>query len=189
MTFSVGMRAPSVAELVIDLAESIAEPLGEGVRYTDADLAPPRDAHEIDAAAMRCVAASLTALRDMDDAGLSAWFGQFITRYRSAHLAAPAARAVSAAQVFAALPGSTLLRNPWSRCAWARHGRGAHLFVAGTSHFCSLTLARMLCAKRELAGDSLAHALNAPGYEVLAALINDGHWIMTRSRPRRRRAS
>jgi 50S ribosomal protein L16 3-hydroxylase len=190
MTFSVGMRAPSVAELVIDLAESIAEPLGEDQRYTDANLAPPRDAHEIDAAAMRRVAASLTALRDMDDAGLRAWFGQFITRYRSVHRAAPAARAVSAARLVAALPGSTLLRNPWSRCAWTRYGRGARLFVAGNSYSCSIALARALCAKRELAGATLARSLTAAGYEVLAALINDGHWLMTRSsRPRRRRAS
>jgi 50S ribosomal protein L16 3-hydroxylase len=181
MTFSVGMRAPSVAELVIDLAESVAEPLDEDLRYTDANLAPPSDTHEIDAAAMRRVAASLTALRDMEDPDLRVWFGQFITRYRSAHQAAPAARAVSAAQVIAALPGSTLLRNPWSRCAWTRHGRGAQLFVAGTRYLCSLTVARMLCAKRELAGDTLVPMLDAAGHEVLAALINDGHWLMRRS--------
>jgi 50S ribosomal protein L16 3-hydroxylase len=189
MTFSVGMRAPSVAELVIDLAESVAEPLDEDLRYTDANLAPPSDTHEIDAAAMRRVATSLTALRDMEDPDLRVWFGQFITRYRSAHQAAPAARAVSAAQVIAALPGSTLLRNPWSRCAWTRRGRGAQLFVAGTSYFCSLALVRMLCAKRELSGETLAHLLDAAGFEVLAALINDGHWVMTRSRQRGRRAS
>jgi 50S ribosomal protein L16 3-hydroxylase len=190
MTFSVGMRAPSVAELVIDLAESVAEPLGEDLRFTDANLAPPRDTHEIDAAAMRRVAASLAALRDMDDPDLRAWFGQFITRYRSVHEAVPAARQVSAARLAAALPGSTLLRNPWSRCAWTRHGRGAQLFVAGTSYFCSLGLARLLCAKRELAGDTLVHMLDAAAYEVLATLINDGHWIMRRpSRQDRGRAS
>jgi len=188
-TFSLGMRAPAVAELVIDLAESIVEPLGEDLRYTDADLAPSRDAHEIDAAAMRRVAMSLAALRGTDDAGLRTWFGQFITRYRSVHQAAPAARAVSAARLAAALPGSTLLRNPWSRCAWTRVGRGARLFVAGNSYPCSLTLARALCAQRELAGDTLAHSLNAAGYKVLAALINDGHWAMTRPRQRRRRAA
>jgi 50S ribosomal protein L16 3-hydroxylase len=190
MTFSVGMRAPSVAELVIDLAESVAEPLGEDLRYTDANLAPPRDVHEIDAAAMRRVAASLAALHDMDDAGQREWFGQFITRYRSAHQAAPAARAVSAAQLTAVLPGSTLLRNPWSRFAWTRHGRDAQLFAAGTSYFCSPALARLLCAKRELAGDMLVPILNAAEYEVLATLINEGHWSMRRSsRQGRGRAS
>jgi len=47
----------------------------------------------------------------------------------------------------------------------------------------------MLCAKRELSGDTLAHLLDAAGYEVLAALINDGHWLMRHSRQRRSRAS
>jgi 50S ribosomal protein L16 3-hydroxylase len=139
---------------------------------------------------MRRVAASLAALHDMDDAGQREWFGQFITRYRSAHQAAPAARAVSAAQLTAVLPGSTLLRNPWSRFAWTRHGRDAQLFAAGTSYFCSPALARLLCAKRELAGDMLVPILNAAGYEVLATLINEGHWSMRRSsRQGRGRAS
>ncbi|MEO8161592.1 MAG: cupin domain-containing protein, partial [Arenimonas sp.] len=44
MTFSIGMRAPSRAELLVDLVEELAASLPEESRYADPDLAEPRDA-------------------------------------------------------------------------------------------------------------------------------------------------
>ncbi len=182
MTFSVGMRAPSIAELIVDLADSIAEPLGEEVRYIDPDLAPARDAYEIDAAAMRRVDAALAALREADPLATRQWFGRFITRYRSAHEAMPAARALTAQQVGAKLPGSRVVRNPWSRAAWSRRGRNAELFVAGESFACGIELARLLASSRELSGDDVARCVGATGLSVLASLINAGHLQLVRQR-------
>jgi 50S ribosomal protein L16 3-hydroxylase len=182
MTFSVGMRAPSVAELIVDLADSIAEPLGEEARYVDPDLAPARDAHEIDSAAMRRVDAALAALRDADPVATRQWFGRFITRYRSAHEAMPAARPLTAQQVGAKLPGSRVVRNPWSRAAWSRCGRSAELFVAGESFVCAMPLARLLAGNRELSGDDVARCADAAGLSVLASLINAGHLRLVRHR-------
>ena len=92
LTYSVGMRAPSQAELLLDLAEFLAEPLGEEARYGDPDLRPARHAGEIDAAALARVRRALPLGIQVDDATLSRWFGAFITRYRSALDAAPVAR-------------------------------------------------------------------------------------------------
>jgi 50S ribosomal protein L16 3-hydroxylase len=182
MTFSVGMRAPSVAELIVDLADSIAEPLGEEARYVDPDLAPARDAHEIDAAAVQRVDAALAALRDADPVATRQWFGRFITRYRSAHEAMPMTRPLTAQQVGAKLPGSRVVRNPWSRAAWSRCGRGAELFVAGESFVCGTALARLLAGSRELSGDDVARCADATGLSVLASLINAGHLRLVRRR-------
>src|SRR5262249_52311064 len=137
MTYSVGMRAPSSAELIIDLAESVAEPLGEERRYVDGDLAPAPDAHEIDAAALHRVKRSLAPLGLIDDQSLRTWFGCFITRYRTAYEAAPLARPLALSQIKTVLCQARLLRNPWSRLAWARRGTRAELFVAGTRHVVS----------------------------------------------------
>jgi len=182
MTFSVGMRAPSVAELVVDLADSIAEPLGEEARYIDPDLAPARDAHEIDAGAVRRVCAALAALRDSDPATTRQWFGRFITRYRSAHEAVPPTRPLTAQQIAAKLPRSRVVRNPWSRAAWSRRGRGAELFVAGESFTCGMPFARLLASSRDLAGDDVARCANAIGLSVLASLVNAGHLRLVRRR-------
>jgi 50S ribosomal protein L16 3-hydroxylase len=182
MTFSVGMRAPSVAELIVDLADSVAEPLGEEARYVDPDLAPARDPHEIDAAAVRRVDAALSALRGADPAATRQWFGRFITRYRSAHEAMPMARPLTAQQVAAKLPGSRVVRNPWSRAAWSRRGRGAELFVAGEAFVCGMPLARLLAGSRELSGDEVARCADATGLSVLASLVNAGHLRLVRQR-------
>ena len=176
MTFSIGMRAPSQAELLLDFAESLAEGIGEESRYADPDLKPARAAGEIDAAAIARAARALERLRGIDDARIGEWFGRFITRYRSAQGAAPLRRAATAAEVAGRLPGSTVFRHPWSRYAWRRDGRAAVLFVAGERYACPLALARTLCAQREHAGSALARlCTNARAGEVLAALINAGH--------------
>ena len=182
MTFSVGMRAPSMAELIVDLADSIAEPLAEEDRYVDPDLAAARDAYEIDTAAIRRVDAALSKLRKLDPAATQHWFGRFITRYRSAHEAMPAARPLTPQQVAARLPGGRLVRNPWSRAAWSRRGRGAELYVAGESFVCSITLARLLAGNRELSGNDLAARADATGLSVLTSLINTGHLRLVRQR-------
>jgi 50S ribosomal protein L16 3-hydroxylase len=182
MTFSVGMRAPSVAELIIDLAEDIAEPLGEESRYVDPDLAPAREPGEIDAASMRRVARSLSALRDLDDDALRTWFGRFITRYRSAHEAVGRARPISPRQLEARLARSRVVRNPWSRAAWSRAGRRADLFVGGDRHVCSVPAARLLAGPRVTDGGEFARSASAADIKVLANLINAGHFVLTSRR-------
>ena len=182
MTFSVGMRAPSLTELVVDFADSVAEPLAEEARYVDPDLAPARDPYEIDAAAMRRVEAALSLLRSPDSAETCLWFGRFITRYRSAHEAMPPARPVTVAQVAAKLAGSRVVRNPWSRAAWSRRGRGAELFVAGQAFSCSAVFARLLAAKRELPGADVARVARGADLTVLTDLINSGHLRLVRQR-------
>ncbi|HSE13527.1 MAG TPA: cupin domain-containing protein [Rudaea sp.] len=182
MTFSVGMRAPSLTELIVDFADSIAEPLAEEARYADPGLSPARDPYEIDAAAIRRVDAALSLLRSRDPAALQQWFGRFITRYRSAHEAMPTARPLTAHQVAAKLSGSRVVRNPWSRAAWSRRGRSAELFVAGQSFRCSTTFARLLTAKRELSGADVARSARTADLSVLADLINAGHLRLVRQR-------
>jgi len=174
MTFSVGMRAPSQAELLLDFSEFLAERLDESQRYSDPELHLSRHAGEIDAAALARVRTALPQFSRIDNAALLRWFGGFITRYRSGHSALPMARPLTAAQLAAKLPGVRLLRNPFSRFAWARHGRSALLFVAGESHACSVALAQALCARREHAGAALAR-MGTHAHATLEALVNAGH--------------
>src|SRR5690606_38509644 len=66
LTFSVGMRAPSVAELMGDYVDTLAAGADEALRYADPDLAPAADPNEIDAAAMGRVVEALNAVRMAD---------------------------------------------------------------------------------------------------------------------------
>jgi 50S ribosomal protein L16 3-hydroxylase len=52
MTYSIGMRAPSQAELVGDFVDHLVEAMPEESRFMDADLSPARRTGEIDDAAI-----------------------------------------------------------------------------------------------------------------------------------------
>ena len=183
LTFSVGMRAPSEAELLLDLSEHIAEMLPETRRYADPDLRPAPTPGEIDEAALNRLGTRLGPVADMlaRDA-LAEWFGRFITRYRSAQLAAPPTRRMTRKKLLHALAsGATFVRHPWTRFAWVRRRGGATLFAAGESYRCTLSMARWLCSDRI---QHLAKPPDEAAQDVLLALINDGHLAVKRGRPR-----
>lgn len=180
MTFSVGMRAPSNAELLLDFAEFLAEALGDDLRYTDAETTLNTDPSEITDFALERARASMPQFANVDKSTFTRWFGEFITRYRAAQDAAPPPRQITPATLAAKLPTSGVVRNPWSRMAWAQDGRDALLFVAGDSFPCSPAAAKLIAASREIGGASLQkHGKLLP---LFAELINRGHWLLRRSK-------
>ncbi|MDA3914375.1 cupin domain-containing protein [Oleiagrimonas sp.] len=179
MTFSIGMRAPAESELLLDLAEHVAEQLPDELRYQDPDLRPAPTPGEIDESALNRLSASLgPASQLLPRDALAEWFGCFITRYRSAQFAAPPKRRRSRTQLLNALAsGATFVRHPWTRFAWVRRRGGATLFASGTTYRCTLSMARWLCSER------IQHLKTPPdeaAQDVLLALINDGHLALRR---------
>ena len=176
MTFSVGLRAPGVNELVADFAEFLAERLPEEWRYADPDLKPARDPGAIDAEAVRRVRALLRDVLDCDGDIVAEWFGRFITRYRIAGLVSPRNRPFAPAAFARRLDSGrgVLVRHPLSRFAWQARGRGAVLYVAGEPFPCTTALARRLCDPRPLPVAEAAR-LDGAGRELLRQLANAGH--------------
>lgn len=182
MTFSIGMRAPSQAELTGDLADYLAEHLSEEQRYTDADLTPVKAVGEIDKAALARLKTTLPFAAALDDDTLRDWFGRFITRYRNAQTPAPAEKPMAEAALIKQLDaGAQLLRHPWSRLAWSRGKRGGVLFANGHAWPATPSLAQQLCEHREL---SLSDTPAPADVALLLALVNEGHLIVRKSRRR-----
>ncbi len=178
MTWSIGMRAPAVGELLVDFAEQLAERLGDDLRYTDPDLRIPADSAEIDAQAIARVRALLQRAQDLDEATLQAMFARFITRYRSAQQPAPPPERIDAAYLQAALArGSVLYRSPWSRYAWLRDGMQARAWFAGESYAATLRIARILQDHRQLDAAVLGK-LSASELALLTDLHNAGHLVI-----------
>lgn len=189
MTFSIGMRAPSQAELIVEFAEELAASLPEEARYTDPDLTEPEDAFEIDDAAFDRVDHALEAMASMDASARRDWFGRFITRYRASGEVGPGPRVPSLASAEIALvDGGLLLRHPFSRSAWsrlgARKGDRALLFVNGQSFPMDRRSAHVLAAYEALDDAALAK-LDAAGRAALAALLAQGHFQLKRA-PRKK---
>ena len=176
LTFSIGMRAPSAAELLGDFVDTLSADADEALRYRDPDLTPPADPNEIDDAAMQRVVEALNLLRMNDPDKLGDWFGRFITVYRSAGLVAPAQQAPSRIELEWQLEhGLRLFRHPLSRMAWRKAGRGARLYVSGRDYALPAKDARALAAANELDGRSYG-ALSQAGRDAVIALLDEGHY-------------
>ncbi|HTL13644.1 MAG TPA: cupin domain-containing protein [Thermomonas sp.] len=176
LTFSVGMRAPSAAELLGDFVDTLAADAPESLRYADPGLAPAADPFEIDAAAMARVVEALNALRMRDPDRLGDWFGSFITTYRNAIEPAPDDAARPRIEVEWDLAhGGRLLRHPWSRMAWRRAARQARLYAGGSCHPMPARDARRLAAADAVDG-RLYEALGQAGRDAVFALLEAGHY-------------
>jgi 50S ribosomal protein L16 3-hydroxylase len=182
MTLSIGMRAPSQAELTGDLADFLAERMPEELRYTDPDLAPAKRPGEIDNAALNRVRQALPFAAALDRDLLADWFGRFITRYRNAQVAAAPPRATTAAALDKAIAGgATFVRHPYARMAWIKGRKDATLYVSGHPYDCPADLAERLSGERELAFE---RAPTASEKALLLALVNDGQLGIRKGRRR-----
>jgi 50S ribosomal protein L16 3-hydroxylase len=184
LTFSVGMRAPSTAELLGDFVDTLLAEADESVRYRDDDLVPPKDPNEIDAEAMRRAIAGLNALRMNDPERLGDWFGRFMTLYRSVGDSLMPDPLRSRIEIeFDLQQGALLQRHPWTRVAWRRSAGGkatgksvpAKLYVAGQIHTLPLADARTLAAAETLDSETYA-ALSAESQALVLELLAEGHY-------------
>ncbi|MDQ3288723.1 MAG: cupin domain-containing protein [Pseudomonadota bacterium] len=182
LTFSIGMRAPSAAELLGDFVDTLAADADEALRYRDPDLVPASDPAEIDTAAMGRAIEALNLLRMNDPERLGDWFGRFMTSYRSAGEvlsgAGPDEAARSRIEVEWDLQhGAVLHRHPWSRMAW-RKGKprgGARLYVNGQDHPVPRGDASAIANAAELDGTGYA-TLSETGRHLVYQLLQAGHY-------------
>ena len=178
LTFSLGMRAPSAAELLGDYCDSLAADAPDALRYADPDLQPARDGYEIDDAAMHRVVEALRQLRMDDPDRFGDWFGGFITTYRSAVQPAPTDNPRPRIEMEWDLSqGACLLRHPWSRMAWRRahaKGAGARLYAGGSQYPMPVRDAKRLAATERVNG-ALYESLGREGRDAVFALFDAGH--------------
>ena len=173
MTWSIGLRAPSAADLLQALGEWLASERGEGPRYADPDLAAPEHRGRLDSEAVERFA-RLAAGGTQADAGFTEFLGAFLSRYRLAHEPAGPPEAIDEGALASALSrGATLLHNPWTRLLWIETGTDATLFAAGSRFDCDADFAATVCEPGALARN--AAALARSHAQTLCALVNAGH--------------
>lgn len=178
LTCSIGMRAPSLAELMTDAAEFIADRTPEVMRLRDTTEIPARDPALIPAAVIAQVRNALRAATVLPEDDFADWFGAFITRYRAAHEISPPPATPGIEALREALRrGAALHRHPWSRYAWQSRDGRARLHFAGQAFDGSLQLARLLQEGKRYAGSGLASLTDAD-WQCLHALLAAGHLVL-----------
>ena len=176
LTLSVGMRAPSAAELLGDFVDTLASEADEALRYRDPDLLPASDPSEIDAAAMDRAIEALNMLRMNDPDRLGDWFGRFITLYRNAGEVLAGSDERSRIEIEWDLQrGASLWRHPYSRMAWRKAKRGASLYVNGEDFALPARDAKRIANAAQLDGTAYT-LLSEAGRDRVFELIQAGHY-------------
>jgi 50S ribosomal protein L16 3-hydroxylase len=177
MTYSIGARAPSSADLLQGLGEWLAFAEDQGGRYRDPNLKTASRAGEIDPNALQVLRTLMLARIDENEE-LDYYLAAFMSRFRLAHEPLPPTAIIEPHELLASLAGGAqLLRNPWTRLAWVENTGGARLYAAGQAYDCSIWLAECLCQweQTRIRPDKLDQAC----LDTLAGLINNGHFILT----------
>lgn len=160
MTWSVGFRAPSKAEVVTHYADFVARFLPDEQRYSDADMSPAENPNYIRTEDIKRLRAILNEQLN-DDRMLLTWFGQYMTEPRYPDLLAGSELSVD--ELIQALDdGAVFTRNPTARLAWSHiqleQEMATLLFASGNSRILSehlVVLLDLLCGAQALYLDNL----------------------------------
>ncbi|MHB9879875.1 JmjC domain-containing protein [Pacificimonas sp. ICDLI1SI03] len=131
MTYSIGFRAPSRAELIGGWAESVIAHLDDDDdRYTDPDLQPQENPGEISASAIARLHEMIRE-RAQDRRIFARSFGEYSTAPKDPDVDWRPDQPVNAADVRLHMAeGAALIRNPASRFSYVREGSSSVLFFA-----------------------------------------------------------
>lgn len=178
MTYSIGFRAPSRAELIEGWSAARADAAASDDRYADPDLARQAHPGEIAPAAIdRLHAMVIEALSDRH--AFVRWFGRHATLPKYADADWRPDASIGHDEVREMLVRRTpLIRNPASRFSFVRERDGmVMLFVDGDCFDCrgdTAALAEQLCAVPVVELDP-ALAVSTPVVLLIATLIDRGN--------------
>lgn len=154
ITYSIGFRAPSHSEFLLDFSQEIASHLGEDDRYRDTPTAfasgeRPFHSGEISASAIETFKQNMQNLVDQPEA-LQRWIGEFSTQ-----LKCDIQDNIDAITRNDLTDGCTGILSAFCRAAYVQNqGDKAQLFVNGQSWKTSLTLAQNISGYQQIHYDA-----------------------------------
>jgi len=177
MTYSIGFRAPSRAELIAGWSEHLVAQLHDDDRYADPDLAAQHNPGELSAEAVGRLHA-MVAENARDQSAFATWFGQYTTLPKNSELDWQTEEPTDPGHVrLLAAQQVPLLRNPASRFAFMREGTQAvSLFVDGKRFVCTgevAAFAELVCAQSQFILSARVLAAE-PAMDLIVALLDQG---------------
>ena len=177
MTYSIGFRAPSRAELIAGWCDDLVTQLSDDDRYGDPGLPRQDNPGEITGQALAALHALVTD-RLGDREAFARWFGGYSTTRKYPEVDWAPDEPISAAELRGHLArGVPLLRNPASRISFIRgQARACALYVDGERFACtgpSAAFAELICAQDRIALDAKL-AADVAVVDLIAKLINQG---------------
>lgn len=172
MTYSIGFRAPSQADILSELSQDIASTLTNDMRFTDPHLKHQNNPGEIGADAIAHVREILQ--RHFTDENIARWFGKYMTERKYLVDDIETVDELEVDEWIGALQdGRILWRHPAARVAFNSNAQGTFLFADGKAIACSHALAQLLCQETEIHLNQIEPFLGSPtDCSALTQLIN-----------------
>ncbi|MGH8401349.1 MAG: cupin domain-containing protein, partial [Gammaproteobacteria bacterium] len=180
LTFSIGFRAPSDAEMLADLAGLLIDETDKDARYADPDLHDSSDDPGLISDIVRQrVRKRLKVLLSLDADMLDQWFGCFITEPKPWLRSSPPRRKLDVSQMKLLLQSRKLVRDPAANLCWMPVSQGSiRLFVDGRCYTLPgrlVPLAQMLCRQHDYtAALSRPFRHDTKALELFTELYNSG---------------
>lgn len=180
LSYSIGFRAPSLAEMLIGFSDHVSDGLSADQRYADPPLQPAIAPGEISARALQQARGQLLALLD-DDAALAEWFGSAMTQPRYPDSMTPRRKLSAAAQ-----NAAQFRLHPASRIAWTQQQDTLLVFSDGaSSQWPDSAALRRLCQQLAIPGAAIPAGLcsrNAACRALRDQLLLQGSLLPERAR-------
>ncbi len=149
MTYSIGFRAPSHADILTELSQEISSSLTNDLRFTDPHLLLQKNSGEIAPEAITQLQRILH--QHFTEKNVAHWFGKHMTDRKYDSDSLEAEDEVSSDVWHAALAeGHILWRHPAARFAFHTTAEDTQLFADGYAIGCSQNLAELICRETEI---------------------------------------
>ncbi|SDS31387.1 50S ribosomal protein L16 3-hydroxylase [Halopseudomonas litoralis] len=181
MTYSIGFRAPSHAEVLAHFSDFLGQYLGDQQRYSDAGMSTPDDPAQIDEQTVERLQNLILELVH-DKEALGTWLGRFMTEPRYPELIE--AQEPDEEVLTEALDnGFGLIRNASARLAW-RQEQDQYLMLFACGEHCLLPtrlrpLVQLICNREYLDADQLQDwRQDAEAMQLLQQLLAKGDLLL-----------
>ncbi len=174
MTWSLGMRAPSLADMVTSHADHIAAGLPPDALLRDPQLEPCADPWQLSASQIRYIRDELQKLLQKSDSHAADWLGSWLTGHPAQWASPGAEEPIDQEELARQLAaGACLHRAPWSRVLWHENT----FYIAGEAHTLPPGQARTLCHCNPV-NHTQWQNLHPQSRQLLCALLAQGHYAL-----------
>jgi len=174
LSYSIGFRATSHADLVNEFIGYITQNLSPQLTYKDPDQRIQEYSNEIKQDALERVSEIFKEYLRPDHPELQRWFGRFVSDTKADVLTAPEQEIDSMDELKALAKSAVLNRHPASRFAFAQNPDGTLLFTDGEDADVSLKFAQALCKQRQLNLDEITAVASDDEQVLMVDLYNSG---------------
>ena len=174
LSYSIGFRATSHADLVNDFIGHITQNLSPLLTYQDPDQLIQQHPNEIKQDALDRVTEIFKQYLRPDHPELQRWFGRYVSDTKTDVITEPENEVASIEELQELANTGVLNRHPASRFAFAQNPENTLLFIDGEDYEVNPDFAKALCKQRQINLNELIGIANNDESLFIVELYNQG---------------